>query len=155
MDTSQTGDYRGRPRKQEQTLLGLARGSPPKTSSLLIGHSTPYGNSIPYGKYVSNKHLEVKNSQKQYYQRIFQFPNLSLLEEIILEKGKIISDKEELVVDKEKKIFSLKLGEDEILPRKGRRGFCKPNPVSQKDPPLGNVSNSSCSFSFLPLRIFC
>ena len=69
-----------------------------------------------------NKHLEAENPQKQYYQQIFQLPNPSLLEEIILEKGNIISNKEELVVDKEKKISSLKLGRDKILPQKGWRG---------------------------------
>ena len=32
------------------------------------GHSTPCGNSILYGKYVTNKHLEAENIQKRYYQ---------------------------------------------------------------------------------------
>ena len=100
-------------------LLEVARlaSSPP------AGHSTPYGNSIPYGKYVSDKHLEVENLQERYYQRIFQLLNPSLYGEIILEKGKIIPYKEELIVDKEKKISSLKLGGDKILPREGMRGF--------------------------------
>ena len=71
-----------------------------------------------------------------------------------MEKGKIIPDKEELVVDKEKKIFSLKQGEDKILPREGRKGFGEPNPISRKDPPLGKVSNSNCSYSLLPLGTF-
>ena len=37
--------------------------------------------------------------------------------------GKIILGKEELVVDKKKKISSLELEEDKILPQEGRRGF--------------------------------
>ena len=49
---------------------------------------------------------------------------------IILEKGKIIPDKEELVVDKEKKISSLILGGDKILPQEERRGFRERNPIS-------------------------
>ena len=57
------------------------------------------------GKFATNKHLEVENPQKQYYQRIFQFPNLLLLGEIILNKGRIIPDMKELVVDKEKHIY--------------------------------------------------
>ena len=85
--------------------------------------------------YVTNKHIEVENPQKRYYQRIFQLLNPSHLVEIILEKGKIILDKEELVFDKENKISSLKLGGDKILPQEGRRGFREPNPISQKDPP--------------------
>ena len=72
-----------------------------------------------------------------------------------MEKGKIIHDKEELVYDKENKISSLKLGGDKILPQEGRRGFCEPNPISRKYPPLGKVSNSNCSYSLLPIRIFC
>ena len=118
-------------------------------------HSTPYENSISFEKYVANKHLKVENLQKRYYQRIFQLSNPSLLREIILENGKIISDKEEQVVDKEKKISSLKLGGDKILPQEGRRGFCEPNPISRKDPPLGKVSNSNYTYSLLPLNIFC
>ena len=55
----------------------------------------------------------------------------------------MILDKEELVVDKEKKISSLKLGGDKILPGEGRRGFGESNPISRKDPPLGKVSNSN------------
>ena len=66
-----------------------------------------------------NKHLEVENTQKRYYHRIFQLSNPSLLEEIIMENGKTIFDKEELVVDKEKNISSLKLGRDKILPQEG------------------------------------
>ena len=54
-----------------------------------------------------NKHLEAENPQKQYYQRIFQFPNPLLLEEIILDKGRLIPDKEELVFDKEREISFL------------------------------------------------
>ena len=52
-----------------------------------------------------NKHLEAKNPQNRYYQRIFHLPNPLLLEEIVLDKGRIISDKEELSVDKEKQIY--------------------------------------------------
>ena len=73
------------------------------------------------GKYDLNKHLEAKNQQGRYYQRIFQLPNPLLLEQIILQKGRIIHDKEELVIDIEKKISSLKLGGDKILPQEGRR----------------------------------
>ena len=101
--------YRGRLRKQGQALPRLARGGPPGTSSPPTGHSTPYGNSIPYGKYVSNKRLKAENLQGRYYQWIFQLSNSLFFGEIILKKGKKISDKEELVVDKEKKISSLKL----------------------------------------------
>ena len=72
-----------------------------------------------------------------------------------MEKGKIIYDKEELVVDKEKKIFSLKLEGDKILSQEGKRGFRELNPIRRKDPPLGKVSNSNCAYSLLPLRIFC
>ena len=115
----------------------------------------PIWNSIPYGKYVSNKHLEAENPRKRYYQLIFQLPNLSLIREIILKKGKIILDKEELVVYKEKKISFLKLREEKILPQEGRKGFRGPNPISKKDPQLERVSNSNCSYSILPLRIFC
>ena len=103
----------------------------------LVSHSSPYGNSIPYGKYVTNKNLEAENRQKRYYQRIFQLLSPSLLGEIILEKGKIITDKEEIVVDKEKDISSLKLRGDKILPQEGRRGFREPNPINRKDPPQG------------------
>ena len=60
--------------------------------------------NIPYGKFVTNKYLEAENPQKRYYQRIFQLPNPLILREIILYKGKIIPDKEELVVDMEKHI---------------------------------------------------
>ena len=95
-----------------------------------------------------------KNPQKRYYQQIFQLPKPSLLREIILEKGKIIPNKEDLVVDKEKKISSLKLGGDKILPQKGRRGFCEPNLISRKDSSLGKVSNSNYSYSILPLHTF-
>ena len=70
-----------------------------------------------------NKHPEAENPQKRYYHRIFQLPNPSLIGEIILKKGKIIPDKKELVIYKEKKISSLKLGEDKILPQEGRRRF--------------------------------
>ena len=70
-----------------------------------------------------NKHPKAKNPQKRYYQRILQLSNPLLVGEIILEKKKIIFDKEELVVDTEMKISSLKLGGDKILPREGRRGF--------------------------------
>ena len=52
-----------------------------------------------------NKHLEVENPQKRYYQLIFQFSNPLLLGEIILDKGRVIPDKKELVVDKEKHIY--------------------------------------------------
>ena len=48
------------------------------------GHSTPYGNSIPYGKLVTNNHLGVENPQKRYYQQISQLPNPLHLGEIIL-----------------------------------------------------------------------
>ena len=65
----------------------------------------PIWEFYPYGKFVTNKHQEVENPQKRYYQRIFQLSNLLLLGEIILDKGRIIPDKEELVVDKEKHIF--------------------------------------------------
>ena len=65
-----------------------------------------------------NKHPKAKNPQKRYY----QLSNPLLVGEIILGKRKIIFDKEELVVDTERKISSLKLG-DKILPREGRRGF--------------------------------
>ena len=51
-----------------------------------------------------------------------------------MQKGKIIPDKEELVVDKENKISSLKLGGDKILPQKGRRELGEPNPINRKDP---------------------
>ena len=63
-----------------------------------------------------NKHLEEENPQNRYYQQIFQLLNPLLLRVIILEKGRIISDKEELVVDKERKISSPKGGGDRILP---------------------------------------
>ena len=70
-----------------------------------------------------NKHPKAENPQKRYYQRMLQLSNPLLVREIILEKRKIIFDKEELVVDTERKISSLKLGGDKILPREGRRGF--------------------------------
>ena len=70
-----------------------------------------------------NKHPKAENPQKQYYQRMLQLSNPLLVREIILEKRKIIFDKEELVVDTERKISSLKLGGNKILPREGRRGF--------------------------------
>ena len=92
----------------------------------------------------------MENPQKQYYQRIFQLPNLLLLREIILEKGKIIRDKEELVVDKEKKISSLKLGGNKILPQEGMRGFRELNLISRKDLILGKVSNSNYAYHLLP-----
>ena len=94
----------------------LARGGSLGSSSPPAGYFTSYGNSIPYGKHVSNKHLEAENLQGRYYQWIFKLPNLLLLVEIIMQKGKIVLDKEELAFDKEKKIPSLKLGEDKILP---------------------------------------
>ena len=140
---------------KDKLFHGLLEATRLWLQSLSTDHFTPYGNSIPYGKYVSNKHIWAKNPQKQYYQQIYQLLNPSLLGEIILEKGKIISNKEELVVDKEKKISSLKLRGDKILPREGRRGFGEPNLISWKDPPLGKVSNSNCSYSLLPLRSFC
>ena len=87
------------------------------------GHSTPYGNSIPYGKLVTNNHLRAENLQKRYYQQISQLRNPLLLGEIILKNGRIIPNKEELVVYKEKEISSPKLEEDKILPREGRRGL--------------------------------
>ena len=70
-----------------------------------------------------------------------------------MKKGKIILDKEELVVNKEKKISYLKLEGDKILPQEEMRGFRESNPISWKDPLLGKVSNSNCSYSLLPLRI--
>ena len=82
-----------------------------------------------------NKHLEVENPQKRYYLWIFHLSNLILLGEIILENGKIIPDMEELVVDKENEISSLKLGGDKILPQEGRRGFREPNLISEKRSP--------------------
>ena len=63
-----------------------------------------------------NKNPKAENSQKRYYQRILQLSNPLLVGEIILEKRKIIFDKEELVVDTEKKISFLKLRGDKILP---------------------------------------
>ena len=107
------------------------------------------------GKYDSNKHLEAKNPQGRYYQRIFQLSNPLLHGEIILQKGRIILDKEEPVVNKEKKISSLKLGGDKILPQEGRRGLGEPNPIRRKDPPLGKVSNSNYSCSLLLHDTFC
>ena len=92
--------------------------------------SPPASHSTPYGKFVMNKHLEDENLQNRYYQRIFQLPNPLLLEEIIL-------DKEMTVLDKEKEISSLKLGGDKILLQEGRRGFHQPDPINQKNPPLG------------------
>ena len=41
------------------------------------------------------------------------------------------------MIDKEKKISSLKRGGDNIVPREGRRAFRETNPISKKDPPLG------------------
>ena len=96
----------------------------------------------------------MENLQKRYYQQIFQPLNHLLLGEIILNKGKIIPYKEELVVDKETKISSLKLGGDKILPQEGRGDFREPNPISRKDPPLGKVINSNCTCSLLSLHIF-
>ena len=64
--------------------------------------------STPYGKFVMNMHLEVENSQKRYYQPIFQLPNPLLLGEIILDKIRIIHNKEELVFDKERERLFLK-----------------------------------------------
>ena len=73
-----------------------------------VGNSTLYGNSIPYGKYVSNEHIEAKNPQKRSYQRIYQLLNPSLIGEMI--------------PDKEKKISSLKLRGDKILPQEVYKG---------------------------------
>ena len=125
------------------------------TLSLPIGHSTPYENSITYRKCTLNKHIKAGNPQKRSYQRIYQLPNPSFLGEKILEKGKVIPNKEELVIDKEKKISFLKLGGDKILSREGMREFREPNPISKKDPPLGKGCTSNFAATLLPLHIFC
>ena len=59
-------------------------------------------------KFVTNKYLEAENLQKRYYQLIFQLSNPLLLEEIILDKGMIIPNKEELVFDKEREVLIIK-----------------------------------------------
>ena len=75
-----------------------------------------------------NKHLEAENPQKQYYHRIFQLSNPLLLGEIILDKGRIVPDKE-------KDISSLKLGGHKILLQERMRGFHQLDPISKEDPP--------------------
>ena len=77
-----------------------------------------------------NKHLEVENPQNQYYQRIFQLSNPLLLGEIILDKGRIIPDKEELVFDRERE---LSLPKKRRFFRRKKRGFSKPPSINQED----------------------
>ena len=54
--------------RQESLKKPPRKGGPSGTSSPPAGHFTSYENSISYGKFVINKHLEVENPQKRYYQ---------------------------------------------------------------------------------------
>ena len=73
----------------------------------------------------------MENLQKRYSKQNFQLPNPLLIEEIILDKGMIIPDKEELVYDKEREISFLKKKGDSF--RRKREGFSKPSSINQKD----------------------
>ena len=77
-----------------------------------------------------------------------------LASESLTPRREIILDKGRIVPEKEKKISSLKLQGDKILLQEGRRGFHQLDHINQEEPLLGKVSNSNCAYSLLSLHIF-